>query len=264
MIEIKEEAIMLVGIRVTLDKNKEKEEWYVENLMKWIRMRWNIEYYTAVAHTQTEQYHIHIHTIVTRKEGSKELKPLQNPANQIKYDYNKGKIETTYKNINIENLPKTPVEEKYKGKSNIAIKMVKIEQEEASKEEVEKWLRYPLKEGIEESIIATNLEKSIVERLMKEGHEEYLQAKRIKEKNEEYKKNRENKELSEYQKLAKYLDECHPETIHQAYRCAIIYYRDNYEKTPTGKTIVDNTERYCIKRHILTIEQLQQKYLAYY
>jgi hypothetical protein len=238
----------LIGIRIHVPNNQEEQQWYIDNMLDWIKYRkYEIRQYTVGAHINTGNPHIHIHIIAIGKK-------LSNAIATIQRDYAKGNLPTKYINSEqSQKYPKTPVEGRYKNKINISIQMKynKIEND------IERYLQYPLKEGL---VLHTNLPPDEIKLMTMKAKAEYaaaLQKKLNKEKNEE-------KTLSEWQEFVTHLDEKEPTTIRQAYRIAIQYYKAKYDKPPTGKVIADNTERYTIKRGILTTEQLVEKYMAFY
>jgi cell division protein FtsI/penicillin-binding protein 2 len=125
------------------------------------------------------------------------------------------------------------------------------------KKDIERYLQYPLKEGI---VVATNLPQDEVKQLEMNAKAEYAVAMQQQVKREK----KEKKGLSDWEEFVNHLDQKEPTSIRQAYRIAIEYVKAKYDKPLTGKVIADNTERYCIKRGILTTEQLVEKYMAFY
>ena len=220
-------------------------------MLNWLKYKtYVIQRYTVGAHINTGNEHIHIHVEATGR------KKLTNAIATMKRDYNLGKISTVYKNKEqSETLPKTVTEGEYKGKINISIQMKTININD--KKDIERYLQYPLKEGL---VLCSNLPPEEIKQLERNAKAEYAVAQQ-KQVNRDKK---EKKSLSDWQEFVNHLNEKEPDSIRKAYRIAIEYYKTKYEKPPTGKVIADNTERYCIKKGILTTEQLVEKYMAFY
>jgi uncharacterized short protein YbdD (DUF466 family) len=239
----------LVGIRIHVKNDQEEQDWYIDNLIKWLEYRkYTIIKYTIGAHINTSNEHIHIHLYVSGKK-------LSNPIATMKRDYETGKITTEYKNVEQTKKYKTVTGDMYKGKINMSIQMKTIK--ETDENDIERYLQYPLKEGL---VLRTNLPPDEAKQLQMNAKAEYAAAKQKQLEREK----KEKKGMSDWEEFVNHLDQYQPETIRKAYRIAIEYYRAKYDKPPTGKVIADNTERYCIKRNILTTEQLVERYLSFY
>lgn len=238
----------LIGIRIHVKNKEELQDWYIDNILEWIKYRkYEIINYTIGAHINTGNEHIHIHMHVKGKK-------LSNPIATLKRDYEKGNVTTYSKNMKqTEELPKTIIDGKYKNKINISIQMKTTNEEN----DIKRYLQYPLKEGL---VLRTNLPPDEAKQLQMNAKAEYAAAKQKQLEREK----KEKKGMSDWEEFVNHLDQYQPETIRKAYRIAIEYYRAKYDKPPTGKVIADNTERYCIKRNILTTEQLVERYLSFY
>lgn len=244
------EEVTLIGIRIHVPNNERHQIWYQENIFNWLKFRkYTIQRYVVGSHINTGNEHIHIHV---ETQGGKKL---SNPIATMKRDYELGKILTEYrcKEDMKEFIPIHKGE--YKGRINISIQMTQLNI--SQEKDIERFLQYPMKEGI---VVATNLPQEIATQLECNAKAEYATALAKQEKI----KTKEKKNLSDWQEFVNHLDKEDPKSIRQAYRIAILYYIEKYDKPPTGKVIADNTERYSIKRGLLSTEQLVEKYMAFY
>lgn len=256
-----------IGIRIHADNEQPIQEYYLNNMLHWLQYRkYDIQYYTAGIHLDTENPHIHIHAVAyTMEEGAKPAKALSNPVATMKYDYAKDKVGIVEGTAVGYEYPNSPVGQKYRNTNRINISIQMTDQGSGdegamvAEANINRWLGYPLKEG---RLLQSN--HPSVEELMKRANEEYIEAKAKYDKEQTKKEIKEARETSEWEKYCNYLDEKNVLTLEDAFRHSVRYYRENYNKPPTGKYIADNAERYCIKHEILTEEHLIQKYIGRY
>lgn len=243
---------LCIGIRIHAENNRPLQEYYLDNMLHWIEYRkYDSPTYVAGIHLETENPHIHIHIITKGKA-------LSNPIATMKRDYQMGKVPTSVPGYKDYEYPESVIGQTYKGRINMSIQMTELEENESLQQNITRFLQYPLKEGLE---LRSNIDtKELKENAMKE----YKESKEKHERLKTEKQKKEAKELSEWVKFSNYLDEQQPINLEEAFRHAIHYYRTNYDKPPTGKLMIDNAERYCIKHGILSYEDLVQKYIGRY
>lgn len=250
---------LCIGIRIHAENNRPLQDYYVDNMLYWLQYRnYDIEYYTSGIHLDTENPHLHLHVIATGKK-------LSNPVATLKRDYDTKKIVTQFPAHQEYDYPESVVGQKYKGKINLSIRMtdpqyhpsVLADDRTSYDKNIRRYLGYPLKEKRPLRNTYPDWET-----LMEEAHAEYKQAIARHEATAVQKERKEQKQLSEWVKLSQNLEENNPQNLEEAFRFALTYYKENYEKPPTGKMILDNAERYCIKHGVLTYEDLVAKYIG--
>lgn len=255
---------LCIGIRIHVINETPIQDYYLDNLLSWLKYReYDVESYTAGIHIATENPHIHIHCLARGKL-------LSNPVATFKRDYQLNKLPTILgEGLNYP-YPDSLIGQKYKGKINLSIQMKEHVHPEDDGNCLtnlidslngRRYLQYPLKEGLPLRH-SGNLTKEFIEELMKNAQQEYKEAQERYEVKQQYKERKEAKELSEWAKLCDYLDGESCKDLTMTFMHALVYYRTNYDKPPTGKLICDNAERYCIKHDILSIDELVHKYIG--
>jgi len=235
------QQLLAIGLRVHLKHQVSLGEFYVDNFHAWLKYRgYEIVDCTSGFHLNTEAPHIHIHVVAKGKL-------LSNPIASLKRDYNMNKILTRlpkYRDYEENNF----TGQTYKNKINMSLQMKTLEEKD-----LKRYLQYPLKE---QNCLTSSLTAEETEQLMELAHTEYLASKRRRETEQKH----EEKKLSEWQELVKIVDEFQPGDIEEAFRKIIEHYK-KWEKPPTMKFIWDQTQRYCIKKNLITTDQIVNHFL---
>lgn len=241
----KGDLTLLVGFRIHCDYEMSLLEFYINNCIKWVEYRGH-EILKCVAgyHKDTGNGHMHLHLITKGHKWS-------NPFQTFKQDFNSGNIGLEYNNEKgLKELPNNILGQKYRNRSNISIKMVVA----ATETDTIRFLQYPLKEG--RKLWAHKVSDVEIDELTKVAKIEYAQAKakRIEI------MNKEESRLTEWETLVKMVQKQNlgSETAVFSYVCEIYKARDT--KPPSIRSIVDISERICMKLGILSVYDLSLKY----
>lgn len=242
-------TVLYIGIRIHVPNEPLHQKYYLDNMLHWLQYRgFNIQKYTAGIHLATENPHIHIHAVT---EG----KPLSNPIATFKRDYEFNKLPQILGTGDYPDYPENVHKGMYGKRINISIQMTQPEEGD----DPTRFLQYPLKEN--HILQCQPLE---LEELAESANREYKESCAKHEAEEAKKAYKEQKEKSEWFKFTTYLDEQNCNSLEMTFTHALKYYRDNYDKVPTGKLIFDNSERYCIKNRIISDDELIAKYIGRY
>lgn len=213
------------------------------NYNNWLNYRkWKIIYSTAGIHTNTRVKHIHYHCVCENKE-----KPLSNPAQAIRQDFENSKV----------NLTVSYKEQDLDYKDLYGNKILAISQRH-KQVEIIKFLQYPLKEKnpIYDFCIIPPILK--LTNMVETANLIYIESKKI----IEAKRNKDKKEKEAYSLFVDAMKSHKCYDVRDACRTALEIYRTG-EKAIHPDVIMRRAITYCYRTEILSIDQiLESNYLT--